>query len=85
MKEDFKLNGVMKEFIAYLIKNLVDHPDDVDVQIVEELGNMLISVRVSQNDVAKIVGKQGRTIKSLRTIAMTVGARFGRRVRLDLV
>jgi len=75
----------MKEFIAYLIKNLVDHPDDVDVQIVEELGNMLISVRVSQNDVAKIVGKQGRTIKSLRTIAMTVGARFGRRVRLDLV
>jgi uncharacterized protein len=75
----------MKEFIAYLIKNLVDHPDDVDVQIVEELENMLISVRVSQNDVAKIVGKQGRTIKSLRTIAMTVGARFGRRVRLDLI
>lgn len=75
----------MKEFIAYLIKNLVDHPDDVDVQVVEDLENMLISVRVSQNDVAKIVGKQGRTIKSLRTIAMTVGARFGRRVRLDLV
>lgn len=85
LKEDFKLNGSMKEFIAYLIKNLVDHPDDVDVQVVEELGNMLISVRVSQNDMAKIVGKQGRTIKSLRTIAMTVGARFGRRVRLDLV
>jgi hypothetical protein len=75
----------MKEFIAYLIKNLVDHPDDVDVQITEESEAMLISVKVSQNDVAKIVGKQGRTIKSLRTIAMTIGARFGRRVRLDLV
>lgn len=75
----------MKEFIAYLIKNLVDHPDDVDVQITEESEAMLISIKVSQNDVAKIVGKQGRTIKSLRTIAMTVGARFGRRVRLDLV
>lgn len=75
----------MKEFIAYLIKNLVDHPDDVDVQITEESEAMLISIKVSQNDVAKIVGKQGRTIKSLRTIAMTVGARFGRRVRLDLI
>ena len=74
----------MKEFIAYLIKNLVDHPDDVDVQITEESEAMLISVKVAQNDVSKIVGKQGRTIKSLRTIAMTVGARFGRRVRLDL-
>jgi predicted RNA-binding protein YlqC (UPF0109 family) len=75
----------MKEFIAYLIKNLVDHPDDVDVQITEESEAMLIAIKVSQNDVAKIVGKQGRTIKSLRTIAMTVGARFGRRVRLDLI
>lgn len=75
----------MKEFIAYLIKNLVDHPDDVDVQITEESEAMLISIKVAQNDVAKIVGKQGRTIKSLRTIAMTVGARFGRRVRLDLI
>jgi predicted RNA-binding protein YlqC (UPF0109 family) len=49
----------MKEFIAYLIKNLVDHPDDVDVQITEESEAMLISIKVSQNDVAKIVGKQG--------------------------
>ncbi len=46
----------MKEFIAYLIKNLVDQPDAVDVQIIDG-----------------------------RTIAMTVGARFGRRVRLELV
>ena len=75
----------MKEFIAYLIKNLVDHPDAVEVEIVEGEEGTQISVRVSQSDVAKIVGKQGRTIKSLRTIAMIVGARFGRRVRLDLV
>ncbi len=75
----------MKDFIAYLIKNLVDQPDAVDVQVVEGQEGTMIEVRVSQADVAKIVGKQGRTIKSLRTIAMTVGARFGRRVRLELV
>lgn len=74
----------MKEFIAYLIKNLVDQPDAVDVKVIENQDGTLIEVRVSENDVAKIVGKQGRTIKSLRTIVMTVGARFGRRVRLEL-
>lgn len=75
----------MKEFIAYLIKNLVDQPDAVDVKVIEKEDGTLIEVRVSSDDVAKIVGKQGRTIKSLRTIVMTVGARFGRRVRLELL
>ena len=75
----------MKEFIAYLIKNLVDQPDAVDIQVIDGQQGTVIEVRVSANDVAKIVGKQGRTIKSLRTIVMTIGARFGRRVRLELV
>jgi predicted RNA-binding protein YlqC (UPF0109 family) len=75
----------MKEFIAYLIKNLVDNPDSVDVQIVDGEQGTLVEVRVNEADVAKVVGRQGKTIKSLRTIAMTVGARFGRRVRLELV
>lgn len=75
----------MKEFIAYLIKNLVDQPDAVDVQIIEGQQGTLVEVRVSSEDVAKIVGRGGRTIKALRTIAMIVGARFGRRVRLDLI
>ncbi len=75
----------MKEFIAYLIKNLVDQPDAVDVKVIEGQEGTVIEVRVSEKDVAKIVGKQGRTIKSLRTIVMTVGARFGRRVRLELL
>jgi predicted RNA-binding protein YlqC (UPF0109 family) len=75
----------MKDFIAYLIKNLVDQPDSVDVQIIDGEQGTVVEIRVSQEDVAKVVGRQGRTIKSLRTIAMIVGARFGRRVRLELV
>ena len=75
----------MKEFMAYLIKNLVDKPVDVDVQVIEGEQGTIIEVRVAEEDVAKVVGRQGKTIKSLRTIAMTVGARFGRRVRLELV
>lgn len=75
----------MKDFIAYLIKNLVDQPDSVDVQVFDGQQGTVVEIRVSTDDVAKVVGKQGRTIKSLRTIAMTVGARFGRRVRVELV
>lgn len=75
----------MKEFIAYLIQNLVDQPEAVDVQLVESEQGTMIEVRASSGDVAKIIGKQGRTIKALRTIAMIVGARFGRRVRIELI
>lgn len=75
----------MKEFFDYLVKNLVDQPDAVDIQIKEGENGTLIEVRVSPDDVAKVVGRKGRIINSLRTLAMTVGARFGQRVRLELV
>ncbi len=75
----------MKEFFDYLVKNLVDQPDSVDIQIVEGENGTLVEVRVSPDDVAKVVGRKGRIINSLRTLAMTVGARFGKRVRLELV
>ncbi len=75
----------MKEFVAYIIKNLVDLPDAVDVNIIEGEQGTVVEVKVSPQDVGKIVGRQGRTIKALRTIAMTVGARVGRRVRLEVI
>lgn len=75
----------MKEFIAYLIKNLVDLPDAVDINIVDGEQGTIVEVKVSPQDVGKIVGRQGRTIKALRTIAMTVGARVGRRVRVEVI
>jgi predicted RNA-binding protein YlqC (UPF0109 family) len=75
----------MKDFIAYLVKNLVELPNDVEVQIFDGEQGIIIEVRVAPNDVGKVVGKGGRTIQALRTLALTVGARVGRRVRLELV
>lgn len=75
----------MKEFFDYIVKNLVDDPESVNIQIVEGENGTMIEVRVSPSDVAKVVGRKGRIINSLRTIAMTVGARFGKRVRLELI
>jgi hypothetical protein len=74
----------MQEFVAYIIKNLVDQPDSVQVCVRDEPEGLFIDVQVALEDVAKVVGRQGRTIKSLRTLVMTVGARFGRKVRMEL-
>jgi len=75
----------MKDFVAYLVKNLVDLPDDVHVDIYDGDRSTVVEIRVAAGDIAKVVGRQGRTIKALRTIAMTVGARFNRRVRVEVV
>jgi predicted RNA-binding protein YlqC (UPF0109 family) len=75
----------MKDFVAYLVKNLVDQPDEVNVDIFDGDRSTVVEIRVASTDIAKVVGRQGRTIKALRTIAMTVGARFNRRVRVEIV
>lgn len=75
----------MKEFVEYLVKNLVDSPDEVNVSCVEGDKGMIIEIKVGNNDVGKVVGRKGVTIKALRTISMMVCARLGRRVRVELV
>jgi predicted RNA-binding protein YlqC (UPF0109 family) len=76
---------IMKEFIEYLVKNLVDNPANVEVRCVEADKGIVVEVRVDPTDVGKVVGRKGMTIKALRTISMMVCARLGRRVRVELV
>lgn len=75
----------MNEFVAYIVKNLVDSPDLVDVKSFESDNTIIVEIRVGQTDIGKVVGRKGMTIKALRTVAMMVCARLGRRVRVELV
>lgn len=75
----------MKEFVEYIVKNLVDNPDVVDVRCLEGERGVIIEIRVAQSDVGKVVGKHGRTIKALRTVVMTVCSRLGKRARVELI
>lgn len=75
----------MEEFVAYVIRNLVDSPDDVKIDIFNGAKSSVVEIRVHNDDVAKLVGRQGRTIKALRQISMTIAARLGRKVRLEIV
>jgi len=75
----------MKEFIEYIVKNLVDDPNEVNVSCNQGEKGINIEIRVGQKDIGKVVGRKGVTINALRTIAMTACARLGHKVRLELV
>jgi hypothetical protein len=73
-----------REFVEFIIKNLVTKPEDVEVvRTVDELG-VLLSVRVSPEDMGLLIGKSGSTAKAIRTLARIVGLRNNARVNLRI-
>ena len=69
-----------------IVKSLVDDSENVDVREIEQRnGTTLIEVRVAPNDVGKIIGKQGRTIRALRSLAKIAGTKKNRRYQLEIV
>ena len=75
----------MREAIEMIVKSLVDEPETVDIREIDRHGTLLIEVRVAQQDVGKIIGKQGRTIRALRSLARIAGAKQNRRYLLEIV
>jgi hypothetical protein len=75
----------MKEFLEYIVKNLVDFPDQVDVQYTHNEQAVTIDLRVDSSDVGKVIGRNGSVIQSIRTIAAIIAARFGCQVRINLL
>lgn len=75
----------MRDVIEMIVKSLVDNADTVDVRELERNGAVLIEVRVAQSDVGKIIGKQGRTIRALRSVARIAGMKRNRRYLLEIV
>jgi len=75
----------MEEFVTYIIKNMVNSPDEVDIRSSSGENGILVEIRVAPDDVGKVVGRKGNVIRSLRTLAMSIGARLGTRVRLEVI
>lgn len=75
---------VDQEFLEYLVKSIVDHPEDVKVdRKVDEMG-VLLDLKVNQEDMGMLIGRQGSTAKALRTLLRIVGARHNARVNLKI-
>lgn len=75
----------MREAIEIIVNALVDDNEAVDVREVDRNGTTLIEVRVAPDDVGKIIGKQGRTIRALRSLARVAGTKQNRRYLLEIV
>ncbi len=75
----------MRETIELVVKALVDDADAVEVREIEREGAMRIEVRVAQTDMGKVIGKQGRTVRALRSLVYAVGLKQHRRFVLDVV
>lgn len=75
----------MKDFVAYIVKNLVDHPDQVKINEVGGTHTLIIELSVEKSDIGKIIGKKGKTINAIRTLLMSVASRNGLRVNLEIL
>ena len=75
----------MKELVQYLAKSLVSNPDAVEVKENENDGASVIELRVAKEDLGRIIGKQGRTAKSIRTLLNAAASRDNRRFVLEIV
>ena len=75
----------LRALIDYLARGLVDHPEEVEVEEVEETDALVFELKVAEEDLGKVIGKQGRTAKALRTILSAASAKTRRRVILEIL
>ena len=75
----------MKELVAYIAKALVDHPDDVKTAQTEEDENITVELTVAQDDLGKVIGKQGRTARAIRSLLAAAVGKENKRSRLDIL
>lgn len=76
----------LAELVECVVRPLVDFPDDLDIQSYNnEDGSILIEIRVHEDDAGKVIGRQGRVIKAIRTLARAAASKNDTRVEVELV
>lgn len=75
----------MKELLEYLARLLVDQPDDVRVDVIEGETSQILQLHVAQDDIGKVIGKQGRIAKSLRTLVKAAAVKEGKKAVVEII
>ena len=78
-------SGMLKDLLEYLAKALVDEPDEVHVQATETDTTVVLELSVAKEDVGKVIGKQGRIARAVRTIIKASAVRDGKRAIVEIV
>ena len=74
-----------KELVLFLARALVDEPDEVSVEVVEDDRRLTLELTVAPDDLGKVIGKDGRTARAIRTLLSSMQTRSRRRVLLDIL
>jgi predicted RNA-binding protein YlqC (UPF0109 family) len=75
----------MKDLIRFIAQSLVDAPDAVEVDEFDEDGMMVLELHVAADDLGKVIGKQGRTARAMRTVLQAASTKLKRRYTLEIV
>lgn len=75
----------MKELVEVIAKALVDHPEEVSVEEKQEGKTLVLALHVAEGDMGKVIGKQGRIAKAIRSVVKAAAAREDRKVVVDIV
>ena len=75
----------MKDLLTYIAQNLVEHPQAVDVQETETDGNVVLELRVDPSDMGKVIGKQGRIAKAIRSVVKAAAAKEDKKVVVEIM
>ena len=80
-----EVSAGMKELLTYIARNLVDNPDAVSVTEYPGESETVLELRVAPEDMGKVIGRQGRIAKEIRTIIKSVAQRTGQKVSVEIV
>ena len=75
----------MKDLISYIAQALVDHPEEVSVELVDRNQTSLLQLKVAKEELGKVIGKQGRTARAMRTILGAASAKLKKRTVLEII
>lgn len=74
-----------KDLVEYMVKSLVDHPDQVQINEIEGEKSTILELRVTKEDIGKVIGKHGRIARAIRTIINASATKSGKRVVLEIL
>ena len=75
----------MKELVEVIAKSLVDHPEDVRVEEEQEDRQVTLKIHVDEDDMGKVIGRQGRIAKAMRTVVKAAATRENKKVSVDII
>ncbi len=75
----------MKDMVMMIVKSLVDQPDSVEINEIEGTQTIILEVKVASDDMGKIIGKQGRIAKAIRTVVKAAAIKLDKRVVVEII